>query len=165
MKKNVFLILAMFAVVFSTVEAKASKKRSRAETDTYEKTFEVGKIESNYVVIDIEDVKRVEISCDVPGREAQMKFDVLDDVAEFDNFKDASSDGNYKHIIGCEYLGKNYHKILDKKTLKDYQLEGQDELYLVFKNRNILKNSKVNVTITYTYYKDGEAPVQEEDEE
>lgn len=133
----------------------AAIANQKAEAD--EQVYEVKSKDSNYVVMDIEGVKRIEIQCTIPKKEAQMKFDILSDVGEYDNFKEKSTDGNYSHVEGCDYLGKDYHKILDKKILNKYQSEGIDELYLVFANRNLVSDSKVKVSIKYVYYKDSAA--------
>ena len=160
MNKKLFLGLVMLTALLGTISAKSSRK---ADSDTETQNYEVRKRQSNYVVLDIVDVRRIEIECAIPKKEAQMKFDILDDFKEFDNFKERSQDGDYRHIFGCDYLGENYHKILDKNFLAEYQKKGVDELYLVFANRNIMRDSKVTVTVKYTYYKDGEAPKPEED--
>ncbi|MBR0124934.1 MAG: hypothetical protein IJJ66_09065 [Treponema sp.] len=159
MLKKLFLAILMTAVAASVATAKPSKKKVEAEAE--EQVYEVRKRDSNYVVMDIEGVKRIEIQCTIPKKEAQMKFDILSDVGEYDNFKDESHDGNYDHLTGCDYLGKSYHKILDKKLLEKYQKEGIDELYLVFANRNLMKNSKVKVSIKYVYNKDSDSSAAE----
>lgn len=39
-------------------------------------------------------------------KEAQMKFDILSDVSEYDNFKEKSTEGNYNHVDGCDWTVK-----------------------------------------------------------
>lgn len=155
MAKKLIFTMIIAAIAVATITAKPSKKKVEAEAD--EQVYEVKSRDSNYVVMDIEGVKRIEIQCTIPKKEAQMKFDILSDVGEYDNFKEKSTDGNYSHVEGCDYLGKDYHKILDKKILNKYQSEGIDELYLVFANRNLVSDSKVKVSIKYVYYKDSAA--------
>ncbi|MCR5081118.1 MAG: hypothetical protein K6B17_07235 [Treponema sp.] len=93
----------------------------------------------------------------VIAKPSKKKVEAEGEEQVYEVHKKDSDDGGYNHVTGCDYLGKSYHKILDKKILQKYQKEGIDELYLVFANRNVIYNSSVKVSIKYVYYKDGEA--------
>lgn len=51
-------------------------------------------------------IKKLFFAMLVAAKEAQMKFDILSDVSEYDNFKEKSTEGNYNHVDGCDYLGQ-----------------------------------------------------------
>ena len=163
--KKLFMVFAICLLVFSEVSAAKSKKRAKAETYTEEEKYELPHGDAQYVVLDLEDVKRIEIDAVVPKGDWQLKFDILDDISVYDTFRKDSIDGDYARLEGCDYLGQNYHKILDSTIINKYRAKGVDELLLVFKNRQYIKRSSVNVKVKYTYYKDGEAPVFDNDDE
>ena len=130
-----------------------------------EEKFELPHGDAQYVILDLEGVKRIEIDGVVPRGDWHLKFDILDSISVYDDFRRDFLDGEYARVADCDYLGQNYHKILDKTVLNKYMEKGIDELVLVFKNRHYRKRSSVNIKIKYTYYKDGEAPVFDTDED
>lgn len=118
-----------------------ASERKDQQVQTFHKFLESRN--SDFIVLDTTGVDSIEIHASVPSEYGQLKFDIVPDYKELQNFTEDSTNGAYGHYSGFDYLGHNY----SKKFTSCY---GQ-KVYFVFKNRNFVFDSSVDITITYKY--------------